>query len=138
SFGINANSTMVRDFNPRSWGVTRAQCRVLAGGVVLSNTTLSLMEGSRPYLSTGWAVVMPEPLSSLEGQPVGFYAGISGLDRIALSRELREAGARVTPVSTFEALAQGLADGSFTAGVTESLRARGLAEDHDWTVAWVS
>ena len=28
------NPAMGRDFNPRSWRVTRAQCEVLAGGVV--------------------------------------------------------------------------------------------------------
>ena len=33
---VNPNAAMGRDFNPRNWNVTRAQCQMLAGGVVVS------------------------------------------------------------------------------------------------------
>src|SRR5450432_3712032 len=33
-FAVSPNQSMGQDFNPRSWRVTRAQCEVLAGGVV--------------------------------------------------------------------------------------------------------
>ena len=40
---LSRNDAMGRDFNPRSWHVTRAQCEVLAGGIVASPVTLSLI-----------------------------------------------------------------------------------------------
>jgi ABC-type amino acid transport substrate-binding protein len=33
---VSTNAAMGRDFNPRNWHITRAQCDVLAGGVVAS------------------------------------------------------------------------------------------------------
>ena len=41
------NPVMGRDFNPRAWRITRAQCAVLAGGVVGSATTRSFLETTR-------------------------------------------------------------------------------------------
>ncbi|RUT31057.1 transporter substrate-binding domain-containing protein [Arsenicitalea aurantiaca] len=138
SFGVNYNRAMAQDFNPRSWRVTRAQCQVLAGGIVLSNTTLSFLDATPPYLTTGWAVITPAPLASLDGQPVAFYAGITGLDRISLSSQLRAAGAQIAIVSTLAQFEAGLADGTYAAGVTESLRARQVATDRGWPVSWLS
>jgi len=40
-FVISPNPAMGQDFNPRNWRVTRAQCEVLAGGVVASPVTRS-------------------------------------------------------------------------------------------------
>ena len=33
---LNVNPQMGRDFNPRNWRVTRAQCEILAGGVAIA------------------------------------------------------------------------------------------------------
>ncbi len=41
------NPTMGKDFNPRAWRITRAQCEVIAGGVVGSATTRSFLETNR-------------------------------------------------------------------------------------------
>ena len=43
---LSRNDAMGRDFNPRSWHVTRAQCEVLAGGIVASPVTKSFLETS--------------------------------------------------------------------------------------------
>jgi polar amino acid transport system substrate-binding protein/cystine transport system substrate-binding protein/membrane-bound lytic murein transglycosylase F len=137
-FGVMSNAGMARDFNPRAWRVTRAQCQVLAGGVILTGTTLSFLDATRPYLSTGWAIVTPEPLSSLDGATVAFFAGVSGLDRIALSRQLRAEGARVRVVETLAEFEAGLADGTFAAGVSESMRAGEVASENGWPISWVS
>ncbi|MCC6735581.1 MAG: transporter substrate-binding domain-containing protein [Bauldia sp.] len=133
-----ANPAITRDFNPRSWGITRAQCQLVAGGVVASPTTRSFLDTSPSYLETGWAIVSPGPIGSLDGITVGFFAGLSGLDRLGLSRYLREQGAEISVVSSRDALIEGIESGRFAAGVTEALTARtiaGLVEE--WTVAWM-
>ncbi len=136
SFATNAAIT--RDFNPRSWGITRAQCQLVAGGVVASPTTRSFLDTSPAYLETGWAIVSPGPIVWLDGLAVGFFAGLSGLDRLGLSGFLREAGAEVTVVSSRDALIEGIASGRFAAGVTEALTARTIAGMvEEWTVAWM-
>src|SRR5260370_26587056 len=48
----NANAAMGRDFNPRNWNVTRAQCQVLAGGPVASGFVLSFHDSTPPHLPT--------------------------------------------------------------------------------------
>lgn len=134
-----ANPAITRDFNPRSWGITRAQCQLVAGGVVASPTTRSFLDTSPSYLETGWAIVSPGPIGSLDGITVGFFAGLSGLDRLGLSRYLREQGAEISVVSSRDALIEGIESGRFAAGVTEALTARtiaGLVEE--WTVAWMT
>src|SRR5215813_13922041 len=86
---ISANPAMGQDFNPRNWRVTRAQCEVLAGGVVASPVTRSFLETSPSYAQTGWGFVAPRPIRDLSGRRAGVFIGISGLDRIAISRFLR-------------------------------------------------
>ena len=134
---LNTNSAMGRDFNPRNWRVTRAQCQLLAGGVVASPTTRSFLETTSPHMETGWALVTPSDLQSLDGKQVGFFSGISGLDRISLSRYLREQGARASVVNSRADLAEGILDGTFDAGVTEALTARQIAGEHGLQAAWL-
>ncbi len=132
------NQAITRDFNPRSWGITRAQCQLIAGGVVASPTTRSFLDTSPAYLQTGWAIVSPGPIQSLAGVSVGFFAGLSGLDRLGLSRYLRQAGADIVVVSSREALIEGIASGRLAAGVTEALTARTIAGDvEEWVVTWM-
>src|SRR5215470_18455399 len=92
---VNPNAAMGRDFNPRNWNVTRAQCQMLAGGVVASDLTRSFLDTTPPHLQTGWALVAAQLPARLEGAKVGVYAGLAGLDRIALSRLLQAEKARI-------------------------------------------
>ena len=61
---ITSNPAIGQDFNPRNWRVTRAQCEVLAGGVVASPVTRSFLETSPSYAQTGWGIVSPKPIVS--------------------------------------------------------------------------
>lgn len=134
---LNTNSAIGRDFNPRNWRVTRAQCSVLAGGVVASDTTRSFLETSPSYLETGWAIVVVGELESIESAAIGFFGGISGLDRIALSRYLRREKASVSTVNSRTALIEGIDAGRFDAGVTEALTAQQVAEQVGGTAYWL-
>jgi ABC-type amino acid transport substrate-binding protein len=133
---VSSNAAMGRDFNPRNWHITRAQCDVLAGGVVASPQTKSFLETSPSYAQTGWAFVLPEPLGDVAGHRAGVLVGISGLDRLALSRFLREQKVEVTIVSNAGELVQGLRDGKFDFGVTEFLLAGQIASREGWKVDW--
>jgi ABC-type amino acid transport substrate-binding protein len=134
---INANPAMGRDFNPRNWNVTRAQCQVLAGGVIVSDLTRSFLDTTLPHLETGWAMVANSIPKKLEGLKVGFYSGLVGLDRIALSRFLQAEKARIEIVASAEVLTENLRAGRIQAGVSEALMARQIAGTIDSQVAWL-
>jgi polar amino acid transport system substrate-binding protein/cystine transport system substrate-binding protein/membrane-bound lytic murein transglycosylase F len=134
---VNTNPAMGRDFNPRNWNLTRAQCQMLAGGVVVSDLTRSFLDTTPPHLQTGWALVAANVPGGLQDAKVGFYAGLVGLDRIALSRFLQGQKARIEIVASAEALGEGLRSGRFDAGVSEALMARQIAGTLGSQVAWL-
>jgi ABC-type amino acid transport substrate-binding protein len=133
---LSRNEAMGRDFNPRAWHVTRAQCEVLGGGIVASPVTRSFLETSPPYEETGWAFVLPAPLATIEGRRAGVLAGVSGLDRIALARYLRDRKVELAIVPAAADLVQGLRDGRFDFGVTERLAAGQIAAREGWHAEW--
>jgi ABC-type amino acid transport substrate-binding protein len=133
---FTVEAAMGRDFNPRAWHVTRAQCEVLAGGIVASPATRSFLEISPSYAQTGWAFVLPKPLAALRGSRAGVLAGASGLDRIALARLLRQEQVATTIVTSPEALAAGLREGRFDLGITERLLAEQIAAGDNFSVEW--
>lgn len=135
---LTQNPQMGRDFNPRNWRVTRAQCEILAGGVVTSVATQSFLETLSTDVATGWAVVL-KPGASLEtGMRVGVFPGLGGLDRLGLSSYLRSNGAQGVLRPNLEALESGLVSDEFGAVVTEALGAGQLIQRHpDWQIAWL-
>jgi ABC-type amino acid transport substrate-binding protein len=133
---IVTNAAMGRDFNPRSWHVTRAQCEVLAGGVVGSPTTRSFLDTTQAYATTGWTWLSPRS-EMAPGRRVGVLVGVSGLDRIALAARLRAAKAEVTVTLDAAELVQGLKDGRFDVGITEHLLAMELATSNGWAAGWM-
>jgi polar amino acid transport system substrate-binding protein/cystine transport system substrate-binding protein/membrane-bound lytic murein transglycosylase F len=136
AFAVTTNAAMGADFNPRNWRVTRAQCEMLAGGVVASPATRAFIETSPPYAQTGWAFVLRQPMSGLQGRRIGVLAGVSGLDRLALSRYLRARNAVVTIAPDAAQFTQGLREARFDLGVTERLLAEQIAAREGWQVAW--
>src|SRR5262249_47773380 len=103
----------------------------------VSDLTRSFLDTTPPHLETGWALVAAQLPTRLEGMTVGVYAGLSGLDRIALSRFLPAQKARVEIVASAEALTDGLRSGRIDAGVSEALIARQIAGTLGMQVAWL-
>ncbi len=137
ALALNVNDAMGRDFNPRNWGLNRAQCQVIAGGVVDSSQTRSFLDTGPSYARTGWAVISPEPLAELKGLNTGVLTLVSGLDRIGLASFLRGADVRPQVVRRPEDLVAGIAERRFDAGITEALLAARLAADNGWAAAWM-
>jgi polar amino acid transport system substrate-binding protein len=134
---ISNVAAMGGDFNPRNWHVTRAECEALAGGIIASPTTRSFLETSPSYAETGWAMVTPSKVDTIEGSRVGVLVGASGLDRLALSAWLRAHKAQVTITPDASAWMAKLRDGSFQVGVTERLQAAALTGTESWSIDWV-
>lgn len=136
---IVSNSAMGRDFNPRAWRVTRAQCRILAGGLALSPLTRSFLDSTPGHLRTGWVAVTDtaDPATLAEGTRVGFFPGLSGLDRIGLGQYLRGIGVQVQLIPSPEALRSGLEANDFDVAVTEALLADQAFNGERWTIDWL-
>lgn len=134
SLSLNRIPAIGRDFNPRNWGVTRAHCEVIAGGVVDAPLTRSFLSTGPAYAQTGWAAVGPERLPDLRGRTVGVLTLISGLDRIGLASHLRESGAAARIVQRPDDLVAALEGREIEAGITEALLARQLAAANGWEV----
>lgn len=137
NFFVNTNSAIGRDFNPANWRVNRAQCQVLAGGVVVSKEVRSFLDTLPTPLSTGWAVVSRTPIESLEGAEIGFFSGLTGLDRTSLARYLRTAGIKAHLVDSIQDLEAELAAGTIEAGISEAIVASQLGGSNSWTVQWM-
>jgi polar amino acid transport system substrate-binding protein/cystine transport system substrate-binding protein/membrane-bound lytic murein transglycosylase F len=131
------NAAMGKDFNPRSWRLTRAQCEVIAGGVAGSRTTRSFLDVTPPYAATGWAWLAPRPERDPHGRRIGILVSASGLDRIALAAWLRAANDRITIVPDAQTLVDGLKQGRFDAAITERMLAVELASRNNFAVGWM-
>jgi ABC-type amino acid transport substrate-binding protein len=133
---IATSSQMGQDFNPRNWRITRAQCQVLGGGVVESGVTRSFLDTVAGHEETGWAIVSKADPPPLAGRKVAVLAGLSGLDRIALSRDLRAAQASVSVAPTPAVFVQRIASGEVDAGITEKLIGQRMAAENGWRIGW--
>jgi polar amino acid transport system substrate-binding protein/cystine transport system substrate-binding protein/membrane-bound lytic murein transglycosylase F len=132
---VVSNASMGRDFNPRNWRINRAQCQVLAGGIALNSTTQSFLDTSSPHMVTGWALVAPagQTIQTVES-PVGFLAGLTGLNRIELGQYLRHEGITASIVNNAAGLRSGLESGEFNAAITEALLAQQTFGDTDYEI----
>jgi len=132
------NNAIGRDFNPRNWRITRAQCLLIAGGVVDTVTTRGFLVVTEPYLETGWAAVtIGNSATTISGTNVAFFAGLTGLDRLALSTWLRQQGASVIVVSSRTAAEEALTSGRADVLVTEALTAREIAAAVAGEAVWL-
>lgn len=122
-FAPNVSATMGRDFNPANWRITRAQCEIVAGGVVTSRMTRSFLETIDTGIENGWVLISKGGAPAAKGQKIGVYPGFAGLDRLKLSTYLRDQGLQITLAPSPEALAQGLKGGQYAAAVASSLDA---------------
>lgn len=129
---LNTVPAMTGGFNPRSWRITRAQCDVVGGGLVDTPETRAFLAAGPAYAETGWMAVAPGDPTSMSGRTVGVLVTLQGADRIALSAYLRSAGARAAVVRDRDALAAGLADGSYDVGIAVAPVARAIAQAHGW------
>jgi len=138
TLNLNVNPLIGRDFRPSNWGINRAGCLIVAGGIAITPQTRSFLETLPTGVETGWTVIQKGDAPLAKGLKVGVYPGFGGLDRVSLSSVLRSHGLSVALAPTADALAEGLKSGAFDIGVTESLSARRILDGlPGWQVAWL-
>ncbi len=108
---VNHNAAIGADFNPRNWGITRAQCQIIAGGVVANESTRGFLELLPTGIKTGWAMTDAADTLSHADTRAAVFPGPTALDRLALSRYLRSKKIRILPASSVQNLVDLLQSG---------------------------
>lgn len=127
-FVPNTIAAMGEDFDPSLWRVTRAQCAVIAGGLLDTAETRGFLDVSPSFAETGWTALTPTAGESLSGRTAAILANVPGADRLALSRFLREQDITIRLMRSSEDVANALLSGEAEIAVTGALYARPLAE----------
>lgn len=130
-----AEPAMTRDFNPRNWRLTRAECAVIGGGIVGSAATRAFLDTTQSYAESGWTLIARDPAADLAGKRVGVLTSLATLDRVALASDLRARSAEILLVTSPEALVAGLAGRRFDAAISERLLAQSLDLPPDFRIA---
>ncbi len=118
---INRSPAIGADFNPRNWRLTRAQCQVIAGGVVDNAATRGFLQLLPTEGSNGWASMSRNDIMPQRGDAVAVFPGPSSLDRLALSRFLRAEGLQILPVNSSGELVAALASGQAKLAISDWL-----------------
>lgn len=126
--GLTRSIAMQREFNPSNWRITRANCRIMVGGLRNNSWSRSLLELGEPYLSSSW-VWMAEPGTPWPPATAGFAPGVFALDRVALGTYLRAEGVSVMPVQNGTELVAAIQSGDAPAGITDSITASSLLNE---------
>ena len=134
---INRNAAIGADFNPRNWRLTRAQCQIIAGGVVDNAATRGFLELLPTGLKTGWAVASANDMLSQGGGVLGVFPGPTALDRLALTRYLRAKNIRVLSASSVSHLEEMLKSGEVDGIISDRLTLSAM-DLQDVEIAWVS
>jgi ABC-type amino acid transport substrate-binding protein len=126
---LNVLPSIGKDFNPRNWFLTRAQCDVVAGGVADTAQTRSFLQTIPTLAQTGWVGFSPTGDMPSSGSVVAVLPGTAGLDRLALSSWLRKQGLRAQLTPSADAFSRALQAGSVAAGITERFVAANIGLD---------
>lgn len=126
---VNTLPSIGRDYNPRNWSLTRAQCDMIGGGVADSEQTRSFLQTIPTQGRTGWIGISSTGTMPEAGGIVAVLPGSAGLNRVALSTWLRGQGLRAQLVRSPAELTQALESGVAAAAVTERFLAAGLDLD---------
>lgn len=126
---LNVLPSIGKDFNPRNWFLTRAQCDLIAGGVADTVQTRSFLQTLPTTAETGWVGISASGAMPPSGSIVAVLPGTAGLDRLALSSWLRKQGLRARLMRSPAELQQALQSGTVAAGITERFVAASLDLD---------
>jgi ABC-type amino acid transport substrate-binding protein len=122
---------MVQNFDPRDWGVNRAQCAILASGIADTPLTRAFMDVSPAYGEAGLVALSREERETIADLSVAVPVDLHGVDRLALSRYLRSKASAVMLVPNVEEAVALLQAGEVAAAIAP---AQDVVEGSgDWT-----
>ena len=116
---LNPLAAMGRDFNPRNWLLTRAQCDLIAGGLADTVQNRGFLQMLPTGVETGWVAVSREGTLPPAGATVAVLPATTGFARVALSSWLRERGWQVQRAANPMALLNAVENGTASIGITE-------------------
>ncbi|WP_172123110.1 MULTISPECIES: transporter substrate-binding domain-containing protein [unclassified Devosia] len=135
---VNALPSMGRDFNPRNWQLSRAQCDMIAGGLTDTLQTRGFLQTIPTTAETGWVAIAPRGELPSGSAAAAVLPGSSGLDRLALSSWLRAHGLRPVLVSGPDELTRALSEGRAQVGFAERFAASAIGSlPPDFTLSWL-
>ncbi len=135
---VNVLPSIGKDFNPRNWSLTRAQCDIVAGGVADTEQTRGYLQTLTTGVETGWVGISATTILPPTGSTILVLPGTSGLNRVALSTWLRQQGLRGQPAQSADQLLRALDSGSAAVAITERFVAGTLdPEAHGYRVFWL-
>ncbi len=126
---INTLPSIGRDYNPRNWSLTRAQCDLVGGGVADSAQTRSFLQTVPTRSRTGWIGLSATGTMPPPGSVVAVLPGTSGLNRVALSTWLRSQDLQARLVRDATELTGALESGAAAAAITERFLATSIEID---------
>ena len=124
---VNTLPSMGRDFNPRNWQLTRAQCDLIGGGLTDTVQARGFLQTIPTGAATGWVAFSPQADLPPPGSSAAILPGSSGLDRLALSTWLRAQGLRPLLMRGVDDLIRALSDGRAQIAITERFVAASIA-----------
>jgi len=135
---VNVMPSIGRDFNPRNWRLTRGQCNIIAGGVADTVQTQGFLQTLPTLAETGWVGISLDGSLPARGSSWAVWPGTSGLDRLALSRWLRENDVKARLVSSPTELRALLDRGEIDGAITERFAASATGIDNgEYQVFWL-
>jgi polar amino acid transport system substrate-binding protein/cystine transport system substrate-binding protein/membrane-bound lytic murein transglycosylase F len=124
---FNTIAAMGQDFDPSRWRITRAQCQLIGGGITDSLETRAFLDVTPAFGESGWVVLAKTSAPELSGRRAAVLVTSQGVDRVALSRFLRERDTMITLVREPADLATAIAEDRADFGVGDALSIEGLA-----------
>lgn len=121
---------MDRGFDPRSWGITRAQCSIIAGGVVDSTLTRSFLDVTPPFAETGLVALSRAPIETISGLRAAVPVTLQGVDRLALSGFLRSENVVTHLVRGDDQAVTAVLDGTADFAIVEAAEGRTAVMEH--------
>jgi len=123
-------TAMDQGFDPRSWGITRAQCSVIAGGVVDSTLTRSFLDVTPSFAETGLIGLSRTPIETISGLRAAVPVTLQGVDRLALSGFLRSERIAVSLVRGDDEAVEAILAGAVDFAIMEAPAGRSAATEH--------
>ena len=132
-FAVYEVPAMATNFDLRNWGVNRAQCVVLAAGLTDTPWTRAFNDVSPPYGESGLVALTGGEHETITGLKVSVPANLQDVDRLALSRFLRQEKAAVRLANSADAALSLLRSGEVDAAIVPSQEA--TTSESRWTAA---
>jgi polar amino acid transport system substrate-binding protein len=119
TISVTQNAAMNREYNPANWRISRANCRVVVGGIRDNVWSRSLLELTDPYLSSEWTWIH-KGNATWPPESTAFAPGTVAFDRVALAQSLIKQGVDAVPMQNVSDLMEAFTKDEISSAITDS------------------